>query len=146
LTLCYPLNAPIFLPSVPFRKIFHSSTGGTCEQWLMKIIKRLQLIQNRCFFQWERRSPKCSSNTLFISVCYMYVSWIRNTNVIMRSRTSNALLNLFPYRKKRCPKLTCMGSVIRMPKHHHRPVTMDGVYQGLGELSPHMETGQWKNI
>jgi len=24
--------------------------------------------------------------------------------------------------------------------------SMGGVYQGLGGLSPHMETGQWKNI
>jgi len=51
-------------------------------------------------FQWERRSHTFSSQTLFNSVFYMDFTWIYNTNyMIMCSRTSAALLNLFPRKK-----------------------------------------------
>ena len=61
-------------------------------------------VKSSAFFSgnaWERRSQTFSSQTLFISVFNMDFTWMCNTNVIelMRSRISNAFLNLFPRRK-----------------------------------------------
>jgi len=45
------------------------------------LCKSLHAQHNRCFFQWERRSHTLSSQTLFISVFYVDLTWICDTNL-----------------------------------------------------------------
>src|SRR6218665_2569576 len=67
-----------------------SKTLDRCESFTVR--------DNAFFSAWERvekHSSFSSQTLLFISVFCMDFTWICNPNAIRRSRTSNALLNLF---------------------------------------------------